>query len=95
MNGRISSGDLSTSLKRSGSILDSITTEGWLELFLNAAEKRTFSRWEETVNDKSLTHRATKGTFDRVAALIPDHVTPYVITARGAAGGRNGDDYRT
>ena len=33
--------------------------------------------------------------FDCVAALIPDHVTPYVITARGAAGGRNGDDYRT
>jgi cytidyltransferase-like protein len=85
MNGRISIGDLSTSLNRNSSILESITTEGWLELFLNAAEKRTFSRWQETVNDKSLTHRATKGTFDRVAALIPDHVAPNVITAAGFA----------
>ena len=80
----VSGGDLS-SLKSSSSILDSITTEGWLELFLNAAEKRTFSRWQETINDKSITHRATKNTFDRVAALIPDNVAPNVITAAGFA----------
>ncbi len=89
---RNGSGDLTTplsSLQSSGSFaalsskLDSITTEGWLELFLNAAEKRTFSRWQEEINDKSLTHRATKNTFDRIAGLIPDNVAPNVITAAG------------
>ena len=79
MNGRHSSGDLSKAK------LDSITTEGWLELFLNAAEKRTFSRWQERINDKSLTHWATKGTFDYVASLIPEHVAPNIITAAGFA----------
>ena len=54
-----------------------------MELFLNAAEKRTFSRWQETINDKSLTHRATKNIFDRFAALIPDNVAPNIITAAG------------
>ena len=89
---RSGSGDLTTPLSSnhsSGSFatlsskLDSITTEGWLELFLNAAEKRTFSRWQEEINDKSLTHRATKNTFDRIAGLIPDNVAPNVITAAG------------
>lgn len=80
---RNGSGDLS--LRTTSSRLDSITTEGWLELFLNAAEKRTFSRWQETINDKSLTHRATKNIFDRVAALIPDNVAPNVITLAGFA----------
>lgn len=56
---------------------------GWLELFLNAAEKRTFSRWQEEINDKSLTHRATKNAFDRIAALIPENVAPNIITATG------------
>lgn len=52
-------------------------------MFLNAAEKRTFSRWQEEINDKSLTHRATKNTFDWIAGLIPDNVAPNVITAAG------------
>ncbi|KAL7536293.1 hypothetical protein ACHAXR_007056 [Thalassiosira sp. AJA248-18] len=81
--GNNGSGDLSR--QSSTSILDSITTEGWLELFLNAAEKRTFSRWQEMINDRSLTHRATKNIFDRVAALIPDNVAPNVVTAAGFA----------
>lgn len=59
--------------------------EGWLELFLNAAEKRNFSRWTENINDKSITHRATKNTFDRIASLLPDTVAPNVITAAGFA----------
>lgn len=82
-----SGGDLSGLSRQASSmsILDSITTEGWLELFLNAAEKHTFSRWQETINDKSLTHRATKNIFDRVAAVIPDNVAPNVITAAGFA----------
>ncbi len=89
---RNGSGDLTTplsSIKSSSSFgaltskLDSITTEGWLELFLNAAEKRTFSRWQEEITDKSLTHRATKNSFDRIAGLIPDNVAPNVITAAG------------
>jgi cytidyltransferase-like protein len=86
-----SGGDLRISRSSSGmsgiltSALADVTTEGWLELFLNAAEKRTFSRWQETINDKSLTHRATKNLFDRVANLIPDNVAPNVITAAGFA----------
>ena len=79
------SGDLSSISRQSSSILDSITTEGWLELFLNAAEKRNFSRWTENINDKSITHRATKNTFDRIASLLPDTVAPNVITAAGFA----------
>jgi len=73
----------STSFAALSSKLDSITTEGWLELFLNAAEKRTFSRWQEEINDKSLTHRATKNSFDRIASLFPDNVAPNLITAAG------------
>jgi hypothetical protein len=48
-----------------------------------SSKKRTFSRWQEEINDKSLTHRATKNTFDRIAGLIPDNVAPNVITAAG------------
>ena len=82
---RNGSGDLSSrgSFAAISSKIDSITTEGWLELFLNAAEKRTFSRWQEEISDKSLTHRATKNAFDQIAALIPDNVAPNVITAAG------------
>ncbi|KAL3790315.1 hypothetical protein HJC23_002941 [Cyclotella cryptica] len=67
------------------SAIADVTTEGWLELFLNAAEKRTFSRWQETIHDKSLTHRATKNLFDKVAGYIPDNVAPNVVTAAGFA----------
>ena len=80
-----SGGDLSVPRSQPSSIIESITTEGWLELYLNAAEKRTFSRWQETISDKSLTHRATKNIFDRVASLIPDTVAPNVVTAAGFA----------
>ncbi|KAL7528420.1 hypothetical protein ACHAWF_002552 [Thalassiosira exigua] len=78
------SGDFNM-IRQTSSLLDTITTEGWLELFLNAAEKRTFSRWQEAIQDKSLTHRATKDIFDRVAVLIPDNVAPNVVTAAGFA----------
>eukprot|EP00956_Cyclotella_meneghiniana_P029552 scaffold71988_cov47-Cyclotella_meneghiniana.AAC.3 len=67
------------------SAFQDVTTEGWLELFLNAAEKRTFSRWQETINDKSLTHKVTKNLFDRVAEYVPDTVAPNVVTAAGFA----------
>ena len=82
-----SGGDLNWSRQSSrlATALSEVTTEGWLELFLNAAEKRTFSRWTETITDKSLTHRATKNTFDRLAAYIPDNVAPNVVTAAGFA----------
>mmetsp|Transcript_18878 Transcript_18878/g.35747 ORF Transcript_18878/g.35747 Transcript_18878/m.35747 type:complete len:555 (-) Transcript_18878:451-2115(-) len=70
---------------RLATTITEVTTEGWLELFLNAAEKRTFSRWTENVNDKSLTHRATKNTFDEIALWIPDNVAPNVVTAAGFA----------
>ena len=35
------------------------------------SQKRTFSKWREDVADKSLTHRATRTSFDRLATYIP------------------------
>ena len=73
---RNGSGDLTTASLSS-------KTEGWLELFVNAAEKRTCSLWQEVINNKSLTHRATKNTFNWIASVIPDNVAPNLITAAG------------
>mmetsp|Transcript_30236 Transcript_30236/g.66490 ORF Transcript_30236/g.66490 Transcript_30236/m.66490 type:complete len:552 (-) Transcript_30236:1235-2890(-) len=66
-----------------GSAVQAITTEGWLELFLTLSQKRTFSKWREDVADKSLTHRATRTSFDRLATYIPESVAPNVVTAAG------------
>lgn len=63
--------------------VQAITTEGWLELFLTPSQKRTFSKWQEDVADKSLTHRATRTWFDALATYIPDNVAPNVVTAAG------------
>ena len=65
------------------SAVQAVTTEGWLELFLTPAEKRTFSQWNELVADKSLTHRATGAIFDWVATCIPDSIAPNAVTAAG------------
>ena len=65
------------------SLANSITTEGWLELFLKPSEKATFQKWHENVNDKSLTHKATRGLFEIVASNVPDNVAPNVVTAAG------------
>jgi hypothetical protein len=67
------------------SAIAEVTTEGWLELFLNATEKPTFSQWQETIHDKSLTHCATKNLLDKIAGYIPDNVAPNVVTAAGFA----------
>lgn len=58
-------------------------TDGWLELFLTPHQKRMFSNWKENVNDKSLTHRATKNIFDKIATYIPPTVAPNLISAAG------------
>jgi len=61
------------------------TTEGWLELFLTPNEKYNFSRWRERINDRSITHRATKSFFDKVADFVPENIAPNVVTAVGLA----------
>jgi len=63
---------------------ESLPTEGWLELFLTPSQKSTFARWHETINDKSLTHKATNNLFNILTTrFIPDNVAPNVITAAG------------
>ena len=63
--------------------LQNLTMEGWLELFLSPAEKRTFSQWRETVQDKSITHRLTAPLMKHLASFVPDHIAPNVITLTG------------
>jgi len=60
-----------------------LATEGWLELFLSPSQKATFAKWHETINDKSLTHKATNNLFNILSKRIPDTVAPNVITAAG------------
>lgn len=78
-------GSFSSGVSDTNSGVQAITTEGWLELFLNPDQKRSFSQWKEEVRDKSLTHRATRTLFDKVAEYIPDNVAPNVVTAAGFA----------
>mmetsp|Transcript_4231 Transcript_4231/g.8091 ORF Transcript_4231/g.8091 Transcript_4231/m.8091 type:complete len:545 (-) Transcript_4231:152-1786(-) len=65
--------------------LQNLTTEGWLELFLTPAEKRTFSQWKEKIQDKSISHRVTNTYMRYLASIIPDHIAPNVITLTGFA----------
>lgn len=58
-------------------------TDGWLELFLTPHEKATFAVWKENVADRSLTHRATKGSFDRLVKLVPPNVSPNLLSLVG------------
>jgi len=63
--------------------INNITTEGWLELFLTASEKRTFSIWEEKVRNRSISHRITARLVHFLASLIPESVAPNVVTLSG------------
>ena len=92
MNGAASTGSTTNNLRNMYSFSDptpvtsiaaSITTEGWLELFLTTSQKATFSKWLETINDKSITHKATNNFFNIMAVWIPDNVAPNVVTAAG------------
>ena len=67
-------------LKRSFSIP---VTEGWLELFLTPTQKNTFSRWQETVSNKSLTAKHTDTYFDLMAKYIPKNIAPNAISLSG------------
>lgn len=77
------------SMKTSGSFhtipLQNLTTEGWLELFLTPAEKRTFSRWTEKVMDRSITHRITTPFMKYLNSFVPEHIAPNIITLVGFA----------
>lgn len=66
-------------------LFDNQTTEGWLELFLTLSQKRTFSKWNETIQDKSLIHRYTHTLFDYVTTHIPENIAPNLITLCGLA----------
>jgi hypothetical protein len=63
--------------------LQNLTTEGWLELFLSPAQKRTFSQWKEKIQDKSISHKVTDPLMQYLAKFIPDHIAPNVITLTG------------
>ena len=65
--------------------LQNQTTEGWLELFLTPAQKRTFSQWKERIQDKSISHRLTSNLMQYLSNLIPEHIAPNVITLTGFA----------
>jgi len=58
-------------------------TDGWLELFLTPFQKRTFSKWNENIQNKSLTNRVTKDWFDTMATWVPPNIAPNVISATG------------
>mmetsp|Transcript_1892 Transcript_1892/g.2538 ORF Transcript_1892/g.2538 Transcript_1892/m.2538 type:complete len:541 (-) Transcript_1892:267-1889(-) len=78
-----------SSIPSSGSFhsvpLQNITTEGWLELFLTPAQKRTFSQWKEHIQDKSITHRITNPLMNYLISYLPDHIAPNVVTLTGFA----------
>ena len=62
------------------------TTEGWLELFLTPSEKRTFSKWNEYVQDKSLTSAMSENFFSKLTkSYIPDKIAPNLLTLCGFA----------
>jgi len=63
--------------------IQNITTEGWLELFLTLPQKRSFSQWKETVQNRSLTHKLTSNHMESIATKVPENVTPNLITLSG------------
>jgi cytidyltransferase-like protein len=69
----------------SNSIFAARTTEGWLELFLNAPEKYKFGQWKEEIRDRSISGHMTKPFFDYVATFVPPNVAPNVLSVFGLA----------
>ncbi len=64
--------------------LQNLTSEGWLELFLTPAQKRTFSSWKEHIQDKSITHRITDSLMTYITTqFLPLHLAPNMITLTG------------
>ncbi|GMI02987.1 hypothetical protein TrLO_g8776 [Triparma laevis f. longispina] len=58
-------------------------TDGWAELFLKPAEKEYFCRWEEVVQNRSLSAKATNDLLDYLASFIPDNISPNFISLSG------------
>ena len=61
------------------------TTEGWLELFLNAPEKYKFGQWKEDIRDRSISGLMTRPFFNFVAQFVPNNVAPNVLSLFGLA----------
>ena len=61
-------------------------TDGWLELFLTPPQKYNFSKWNEVVHNKSLVHSYTQSLFKYLARLIPDTISPNLVTLTGFVG---------
>ena len=93
MNGTTNTnGSSSPSPVRSGSFSDHSynnvvvrTTEGWLELFLTTPEKYKFGQWKEDIADKSLIHKLSKGTFEKLSKYVPSNLAPNVLALFGLA----------
>mmetsp|Transcript_15502 Transcript_15502/g.30950 ORF Transcript_15502/g.30950 Transcript_15502/m.30950 type:complete len:542 (-) Transcript_15502:103-1728(-) len=59
-------------------------TDGWLELFLKPAEKEYFCRWEEVVQNRSISAKATNDLLDFITNnFIPDNISPNLISLAG------------
>jgi choline-phosphate cytidylyltransferase len=69
----------------SNSLFAARTTEGWLELFLNAPEKYKFGQWKEEIRDRSISGHMTKPFLDYVATFVPVNVAPNVLSVFGLA----------
>uniref|UniRef100_A0A7S3Q196 ethanolamine-phosphate cytidylyltransferase n=1 Tax=Chaetoceros debilis TaxID=122233 RepID=A0A7S3Q196_9STRA len=65
--------------------IQTLTSEGWLELFLTPSEKRAFSQWKEEVVNKSLSHKYSAPLMNYLSKFIPDHIAPNIITLTGFA----------
>lgn len=84
MNNSTSSTSIrSTYSDHSSSQFTTQTTEGWLELFLNAPQKYAFGQWKEEIRDRSLSGFMTRPFFNFVARFIPSNVAPNVLSLFG------------
>ena len=53
------------------------------EVTLTPSTRRTFSQWEEKIQDKFISHKVTDPLMQYLAKFIPDHIAPNVITLTG------------
>lgn len=55
----------------------------YIELFLSPAQKLNFSRYEEKVNNKSLTNKLFYSFYDKLVGYVPRNVSPNILTLAG------------
>jgi choline-phosphate cytidylyltransferase len=87
MNGTLNNGRTLSSQysDHSNSNFTARTTEGWLELFLNAPEKFKFGQWQEEIRDRSMSNKIMRPFFDYLAQYVPPNVAPNVLSLFGLA----------